>query len=456
MSLIEIARKTVEKAEKLGARQAEVTVAKANSALTRYTHNAIHQNVAWDNYSINIEVVIDKNKLGTTMIKSFEDTSIDKALETALQIARISTPDPDFVSYTEPKTIKSLPEIYVKKTANVTPEDRVQAVQTLIETALDYDNRVTWSVGAYQVDDISYAVANSLGVAAATKYTRASVDITTKAGDDSVQGSGYRSNRSLDVSEFNFEEMAKESAKDAINGIKPQTIPIGEYEAILTPAAVSTFTGNIGRLGFSARAYQDGYSFITDKIGSQVFDEKLTIVDKGRSLETYSALPFDGDGTPKGTLSLVNKGVAENLCYDNYTALKDGTESTGHASLKSSGGFFRGYPSASNMIMTPGNSTMDELIEDTKRGVLLTRLHYVNPIRRDKAVISGLTRDACWLVENGEIKHPIKVMRFTDAVPRVMSAIDIIGGKSTVKKLPGGTLPAIKVAGFKFTGQSEF
>jgi len=456
MSLIEIARKTVEKAEKLGARQAEVTVATANSALTRYTHNAIHQNVAWDNYTINLEVVVEKNKLGTTTIKSLEESSIDKALETALKIARVSTPDPDFISYAEPKFIENLPEIYVKKTANVTPEDRVQAVQTLIQTALNYNSRVTWSVGAYQVDDISYAIANSLGLGAATNYTRASVDITTKAGDDSVQGSGYRSSRSLDVSEFNFEDMANGAAKDAVNGIKPQTIPIGEYEAILTPAAVSTFTGNIGRLGFSARAYQDGYSFITDKIGSQVFDEKLTIVDKGRSLETYSALPFDGDGTPKGTLSLVKNGVAENLCYDNYTALKDGTDSTGHASLKSRGGFFRGYPSANNMVMTPGNASMDELVKETKRGVLITRLHYVNPIRRDKAVISGLTRDACWLIENGEIIHPIKVMRFTDSVPRVMSAIDIIGGVSTVQKLAGGTVPAIKVAGFKFTGQSEF
>ena len=456
MSLIDIARKAVEKAEKLGARQAEATVAASNSALTRYTHNAIHQNVAWDNYTLNMEVVVGRNKMGATTIKTLEDAAIDKAIETALNIARISTPDPDFNSYAEPKNIDPLPGIYVKKTAEVTPEERVETVQTIIQTALDYNKQVTWSVGAYQVDDLNYAVANSLGVAAETKYTRGSLDVVTKAGDDEVQGSGYRTKRTRDVSEFDPVELAQGAAKDAVNSIKPETIPIGDYEAVLTPAAVATFTGFIGRLGFSARAYQDGYSFVTDKIGSQVFDEKLTLVDRGRSLDTIGALPFDGDGVPKGTLSLVNNGIAENLCYDTYTALKDGTESTGHASLKSGGGFGRGYPSPGNLVMETGSASVDEMIEDTKRGVLLSRLHYVNPIRRDKAVISGLTRDACWLIENGEIKHPIKVMRFTDSVIRVMNGIDHIGDKSTVAKTPGATLPTVKVAGFRFTGQSEF
>jgi len=109
-----------------------------------------------------------------------------------------------------------------------------------------------------------------------------------------------------------------------------------------------------------------------------------------------------------------------------------------------------------NMVVEPGDAAVDEMIEDTKKGVLITRFHYVNAIRNDLAIISGLTRDACWLIEDGEVKHPIKVMRFTDSVLRVMKEIDMIGGNSTVEKLPSATLPALKVAKFKFTGQSEF
>jgi len=456
MQGIDMAKKAVEKAVNMGASQAEAIILVGSTALTRYTHNAIHQNVVKNNTVLNLEVVIGKNKIGTSVVNSLSENAIDQSVERAIKIGKISTPDPDFKHYPEPLTIEPLPDIYDSRTANVTPEERAEAVKTLIETALDHDKRVTWSTGAYTVDTGTYAVANSLGVEAEMTFAAASADIVTKAGDDAVQGSGYRAARSLKVSDFDFGAMARSAAEDAVDSIEPKLIPIGEYEAVLTPSATSTLTGFMGRLGFSARSYQDGFSCLTDKIGSQVFDEKLTVHDKGRSLETFGARPFDGEGVPKGTLRLVKDGVPENLCYDNYTALKDGTVSTGHAMSKAGSSYFRGFPMPMNMVVEPGDAAVDEMIEDTKRGVLITRFHYVNAIRNDLAIISGLTRDACWLIENGEVKHPIKVMRFTDSVLRVMKEIDMIGGNSTVEKLPSATLPALKVAKFKFTGQSEF
>jgi len=455
MQLLEIARKTVEKAARKGASQAEATVVVTDSALTRFTKNAIHQNVAQRKYNLNLDVVVDGNKRGSTAINSFDDADIAESLDSVLKIAKVSNPDPDFVSLPEPREIAPLPEIYNKRTAEVMPEERVDGVQSLIDAALDHDKRVRWSTGAYTTENCTYAIANSLGIEAETAYTRASVDIVVKAGDGE-DGSGYSAKYSRDVGDFDFEAMARSAAEDAVNSIGPELIPTGEYEAVFMPATVSTFTGFMGRLGFSARAYQDGYSCLTDKIGSQIFDEKLSVTDVGRSLETFNVMPFDGEGVPKGTLRLINKGVPENLCYDSYTALKDGVESTGHALPKSGGFFFRGMPLPLNMVVEPGDATVDEMIEDTKKGVYITRLHYVNAIRRDLAVISGLTRDACWLIEDGEVKHPIKVMRFTDSIIKVMSGIDAIGENSTVEMLPSGTLPAIKVSSFRFTGQSEF
>ena len=456
MKLVEIAKGAVDKAIGIGASQAMATVMSSKNALTRYTRNAIHQNIAQKKYVLNLAVVVDKNKIGSTVVNSLEEKAVAESVERALKIARISSPDPDFVSYAEPRRIEPLPAIYNKRIAAVTPEEMAKGVRTLIDTALDYGKGVTWSTGAYTKEEVGLAIANSLGVEAETVYTRASVDIVTKAGDDAVQGSGYSSAMSHDAGDFDLEALARSAAKDAVNSVGPELIPIGEYEVVLAPSAVSTFTGFMGRLGFSARAYQDGYSCLTDKIGSQVFDEKLTIHDKGRSMETYNAMPFDGDGLPKATLMLVNHGVPENLCYDTYTALKDKTESTGHALPRTGAAFFAGFPMPVNQVMEPGDSSVEEMIEETKKGVYITRLHYVNAIRRDKAVISGLTRDACWLIEDGEIKHPIKVMRFTDSVIKVMSGIDSIGGESTVEMLPFATLPAVKVSAFRFTGQSEF
>ncbi len=457
MELLEIARNAVEKALKAGASQVEASVFTSDSALTRYTKNIIHQNVASVTHYLNLEVVVGENKLGASSVKSLEERFIDQAVDRAIGIARISTPDTEFRSYVSPKPIRPLPGIHVKRTAEITPEERARGVKTIIETAMDYDELVGWSAGSYENEELTFALANSLGVEAETSYTRANVEVDTRAFKDGHEGAGFSRSYAHDIGEFDLEEMARSAAKDAVNSINPKTIPTGDYEAIFTPASMSAFTGFIGRLGFSARAYQEGYSFVTDKIGEQVFDEKLTITDMGRSLETYNASPFDGEGTPKGDLRLVGDGVAESLCYDNYTALKDGVESTGHALPKFARGFFmRGFPMPVNQVVSPGDASVDEMIEDTRKGVYLTRLHYVNPIRRDKAVISGLTRDACWYIEDGEIKHPIKVMRFTDAIPRILGEIDAVGGSSTVSKLASVTTPFVKVAKFKFTGQSEF
>jgi len=453
---IDIAKKTVDLAMKLGASHAEAVIQGGTLQLTRYTQNEIHQNLAQKNIVLNLELAVDGNKKGSVSIKSLDDDAIQKSVETALKIAKISLPDTEFQHYAEPKQYRPLDGIYVKSTAELSPQEKAESVKIIIQTALDYHKNVKWSVGAYSTENITYAVVNNLGVEAETKWTRGSVDVITKADDGTGEGSGYAFKMGHDVSEFNFEEVGLAAAKDAVNAINPEVIPLGDYEAILAPEAVTTFTGFIGSLGFSARAYQDGYSCITDRIGSQVFDEKLTIVDEGRNPDTYNALPFDGEGTPKRDLMLINNGVAENLCYDNYTALKDGTESTGHCMNKSRGGFYRGTPLPINQVIEPGDASLEDMIADIKKGVYITRFWYFRSIRRDKAMITGLTRDACWYIENGEIVHPMKVMRFTDSVMDVMSNIDMIGNNDTVQAFQRATIPILKVAKLRFTGQSQF
>lgn len=457
MKLVNIAEKTVDLAVKAGASMAEASVFHAENALTRYTKNMIHQNVTSSTYFLNLEVVVGDNKLGSTAINNVEEKALKEAVERAIKIGKVSSPDPEFKSLASSKPVAPLDGIFFKSTSEYSPSDRVEAVRTLIDTALDQDKKVKWSAGSISNQTIGFALANSLGIQAETKTTKATVEINTRAGPDEVEGAGYAAGYEQDISKFDFEALATNAAKDAVNSINPKTIPLGEYEAVFTPAAVSTFTMFMGMLGFSAKSYQEGYSFLTDQIGSQVFDEKLTVVDDGRSPETYNAAPFDGEGTPKKKISLTKKGVPENLVYDNYTARKEQMESTGHSLPKFALGFwYRGVPMPTNMIVDSGDTSVDEMIEDTKKGVYITRLHYVNPIRRDKAVLSGLTRDACWLIENGEIKHPIKVMRFTDSVPNVMGSIDSLGSKGTVRKLGSVTTPFVKVPKFRFTGQSEF
>jgi len=455
MSLIELAKGTVERAVKEGASKAEVAVISTREALTRYTMNFIHQNVVSQDYSVNLMIIIEGNKIGTASVNSLEEETIRGGLERALKIAKVSRPDPDFKTLPEPKIIIPLKGIFYKETAEYTPEEMAGSVKTVIENALDYNKNVKWSAGSFTTSVVSSAIANSLGVEAETEYTNASIDVITRAQSVGLEGSGYSVKRARNVRELDPQTLALDAARDAVDSMNPKRILLGEYEAVFRPEAVSTFTDFLGRLGFSARVYQEGRSFLGGKMGTQVFDEKLTVWDNGRNLETLTPSAFDGEGVPKRALMLVNGGIPENLCYDTYNALKEGRESTGHA-LPKVVARAPGMSLPTNLVVSPGDASMDELIEETKRGVLITRLHYVNPIRTDLAIISGMTRDGIWLIENGEIKHATQQMRFTDSVLRILRNIDIIGDESTIEKTPTCTMPAMKTNLFKFTGHTEF
>jgi len=456
MSLAELTKKMVEQAVRGGAYQAEVTAFSMKEALTRYTKNVIHQNDASSDYGVGIKVVIDKNKIGGATVNSLNEKNILGGVEEALKIAKVSRPDPEFKTLPEPKTIVPLKGAFHKETAEYTPEEMAEGVKTVIENALAYNKNVKWSAGSFTVTTGVLAIANSLGVAAESEFSEASIDVITRAQSVGSEGSGFRVKRSRNVKELDFKAVALDAAKDAVDSMNAKQIPLGEYEAVFRPEAVSTFIGFLGRLGFSALVYQLGQSFLKDKLGTQLFDEKLTIWDNGRDLRTLSPMAFDGEGVRKKALMLVNGGVPENLCYDTYTALKEGRESTGHALPRFGRGFFGGMPMPMNQVISPGDASMDELIEETRKGVLVTRLHYVNAIRGDLGIISGMTSDGLWFIENGEIKHPLQQMRFTDSVLRVFRNLDALGDESTVEKTSICTTPAIKTALFKFTGQTEF
>lgn len=456
MSLLDTAEKTVDEAVKKGARQAEVAAFSVREALTRYTKNVIHQNVVSDDFGLVLKVVVEGNRIGSVAIDSKEKNAVSNGLEMALSMAKVSRPDPDFKTFPESKTIAPVKATYCKETAEFSPEDMALAVKTVIETALDQDKNVKWSAGAYTTTATKYCIANSLGVAAENDFTVAYLDTITRAQSTGQEGSGYRIKRSRDVKEIDPVTIAKDAAKDAVESMNPKQIPLGEYEAIFKPEAVSIFTGFLGRLGFSSKVYQQGQSFLRGKLGTLMFDEKLTLCDNGRDMNTLTPMASDGEGVPKRAVMLINCGVPENLCYDSYTALKENRESTGHALPKVGRGFFSEMPMPMNEVISSGDASIDELIEDTKRGVLITRLHYVNPTKPDQAIISGMTNDAMWLIEKGEIKHPTLQMRFTESVIRILGNIDLLGDKSTVEQTPSCTMPAIKTRFFRFTGHTEF
>lgn len=190
-------------------------------------------------------------------------------------------------------------------------------------------------------------------------------------------------------------------------------------------------------------------------MGKRIFDEKLTAIDDPRNPKTLYAFPVDGEGIPKRKMTLIDKGKVseDSICYDSYTAGKQkGKKSTGH-SLSSIFGY-ADRPMPFNVAVVAGDSSMEEMIRDTKHGIFITRFHYTNPTEPTKAVLTGLTRDGTFLIENGEITKPVMNLRYTDSMLSALGEIPMLGKKT--ETVDTTTIPAMKLARLRFTGTTQY
>jgi predicted Zn-dependent protease len=207
----------------------------------------------------------------------------------------------------------------------------------------------------------------------------------------------------------------------------------------------------LNSLGFGALSYQEGRSFMAGKIGAKLMGDNITIIDDFSTREVLG-LPFDFEGVPRQKITLVEKGVAKNVVYDMKTAAKDGKESTGHALPPPS---TRG-PLPLNLVLMPGEKNLKEIIENTDRAILITRFWYDNVVDPKKTIVTGLTRDGVFLVENGRITKAVNNMRYNNSILDAFSHVSELSCnlKSAGKWGVNVACPAMKIERFNFSGPS--
>jgi predicted Zn-dependent protease len=191
------------------------------------------------------------------------------------------------------------------------------------------------------------------------------------------------------------------------------------------------------------------------RIGQKIMSDMVTIVDNGLDLEGIP-VPFDFEGMPKQIVPLVERGIAMGPVYDSFTAGREpGASSTGHATPPSPAD--RPGPLPMNQFLQPGESTLEELIRSTKRGLYITRFWYTRPVHPRDAVITGMTRDGTFVIRDGEIAHPVKSLRFTQSYVEALKNVEAIGCQPRVLKSGLGTcsVPPLKIAGFRFTSATK-
>ncbi len=437
--------------------EVEIIFSATHFSLTRFANNTIHQNVAEVNDSASIRVAFD-GKTARATTNRFDDESLKRAVRSAEDLAKVQEPDPDLLPMAGAQDkAREIPSRWFDQTAAITPVDRAEGVSKIVAAAKK--NKLV-TAGIFSSSQSADAIVNSKGLSVYHRQTAAEISITM-LGDSS---SGWQKANSPDVRNIDPVRLAEIAAQKARDSQNPKELPPGKYTVILEPAAVLDLVGFMF-WDFGGMAILDQRSFLNNRIGTKLFGENISIADDVAH-PLQSNAPFDGEGVPRERVSLVEKGVVRNLVYARGTA-----EKMHHSEHKDKVGEIRstghGFPlpneigeAPTNIVFaTPGNEqTLDQMIGGTERGILITRLWYIREVDPYEKILTGMTRDGTFLVENGKVKHGLLNFRFNQSLIEMLNKVEAMGKavRASGEESFDMVVPAMKVNDFNFTEVTKF
>lgn len=424
---------------------AEVMLGAGDEALTRFANNTIHQNVAERNVSVSLRV-FRGHRAGGATTNRLDDQGLDDLVARAKANAEVSPEDPEFLDLTPPQTYPQV-EAFDEATAAYTPQARAEAVGLVCRLAQE---RGFTAAGAFSTAVHELALANSAGLWAYFPSTTANF-LTTVMADEVA--SGRAEAVAWRVSGLPpIEDLAREAVRKADLARNPRPLDPGEYPVVLDPYATGDLLQMLNFYGMGAQAVQEGRSWMAHRLGQQAMSPLVSIWDDALDSRTLPR-PFDFEGMPKRRVDIVKEGVVLGPVYDRRTARKEGKESTGHGLPPGARGF---GPVAFNLFLAPGDLSTADLLRRMGRGLYITRFWYTRLVHPRDCVVTGMTRDGVYWVEDGEIAYPVKNLRFTQSYVDALAGVEAVGRETRLLGGEfGGTatfVPALYLRAFRFTG----
>lgn len=437
-------RRIAEKIFKLSeADETEVDVSAVTSALTRFANNTIHQNVAEQGITISVRAVVDGRTARASTNKTDEE-SLRRVTAAALELAQVQPRNPNLLPMLGPQKLQKV-DRFAAKTAAATPADRARAVTRVCQMA---ERNKQTTAGIFSTGLSEFALANSRGLFEYYEDTRAEFSVTMLEKDSS----GWAKATSARVDEIDPLALAERASKKAADSRSPREVPPGQYTAILEPPAVLDLVGFLF-YDFAGTCVHDQRSCFTGRMGKKLFGENISIWD-----DVYHPLqlgaPFDGEGMPRQRVRLVDRGVPVNLVYSRATAKQMKKKPTGHGfSLPTEDG-----EAPFNLVFSGGNASTEEMIRSTERGLLITRLWYIREVDPYKKVLTGMTRDGTFLVENGRVAGAVRNFRFNQSIIDMLANVEMMDPavRASGEESFDMVVPAMKVRDFHFTEVTKF
>ncbi len=420
--------------------ECSATLTGSNDGNVRFARNDITTSGVVDNTELGVQVAFGK-RTGSATINQFDDASLERVVRRAEELAKLSPENPEFMPAIGKQAYKPSPT-FSAATAAITPAFRAGVARDSIAPS-EAGNLV--AAGFLEDSDTFTAIANSksnFGYQKATKF-----DYTCTVRTQDGRGSGWVGRQVTDIGGFDAGTEIRTAIRKARESVDAKTLEPGKYTVVLEPAAAAGLIGAM--MGFfDARRADEGRSFLSkkgggNKLGEQVYDPRVNLWTDPWDAQA-PALPWDNEGLARIRMPLVEQGKVANLNYSRFWAQKQGKQAAGMPG---------------NVIMSGGDKSTAELVRGTERGVLVTRTWYIRMVDPQTVLLTGLTRDGTFYIEDGEIKYPVKNFRFNESPVIMLNNIDELGKPVRVASSEGGNsrmvIPPMRLKDFTFTSLSD-
>jgi predicted Zn-dependent protease len=410
-----------------------ITLGGSEGGNIRYARNAVSTAGDVSQMSLGVNAAYGKRS-GTATINEFDDASLEKVVRRAEELAQLAPENPEYMPILGPQTyLESV--TYKSNTAAINPDKRADDVGKSLKVAKDSK----LDAAGYLENTTSFnAMMNSKGLFGYNNSTDVSFSVTMRTPDGT--GSGYVSKSYNDSSKLDTLALTKIAASKATGSVGAKAIEPGKYTVILEPLAASDIMGPMFG-GFNARTADEGRSYMSKKgggtrLGDKLFDEKVNIISDPLHPDLPFS-PFAGDGRAQQRNVWVENGVVKKLSYDRYWAQQKGMESV---------------PQPGRIMMLGGTSSIEDMIKNTEKGILVTRFWYIRNVDQQTLLLTGLTRDGTFYIENGKIQFPIKNFRFNESPVIMLNNVEELGKPERTDNM---IVPPMKIRDFTFTSLSD-
>ena len=420
--------------------ECRVSISGMRTGNIRYAQNSVSTAGLIEDAQLTVSVAFGKRQ-GVATVNEFDAKSLEKAVRRAEDVARLAPENPEFLPAIGKQQYKAS-NTYVQETAAIDPEYRAGVASHSILAGRKHQ----LLTAGYFVDHTGFeTIANSNGVFAHQEFTDLSFTCTARTEDG--RGSGWVTRSAIDALRFDPREASAIAIEKALRSVEAKALEPGRYTVILEPAATSEILGRMFG-AFGARQADEGRSFLSKKgggnrLGEKLFDEQINVWADPWDKDV-PVRPWDGQSMlPRERTDIIKNGRVAALGYSRFWAHKNKLPATA---------------SHGNMIMSGGSRSLEELVASTKKGIVVTRTWYIRQVDPQSLLLTGLTRDGTFYVENGKIKHPVKNFRFNESPVSMLNNVEelgkpqVIGGDEVNFQM---VLPSMKIRDFNFTSLSD-